>query len=238
GAESTRVAGRSVVAARLPVTAAALALRAIHSELPMELTPIIDDISQLVLPPRSFINAYLVGDVLVDAGLGLHAGMIIKALAARNVTTHVITHAHGDHVGGSNRVTETLGVSAWCGPGTGAAVRAGTPVGASRVQALFRWRPVEVARELREGDELGPGFSVLAVPGHSPGHIALWREQDRTLICGDVFLNLNFYTTLAGLNEPPGLFTVDAARNRESARRLAALEPRLVLLWHGRPLPP
>lgn len=74
---------------------------------------------------------------------------------------------------------------------------------------------------------------MLDVPGHSPGHIALWRERDRTLICGDVFLNLGFYTTLSRLHEPPGLFTVNAARNRESARRLAPLEPRLVLFGHG-----
>jgi hydroxyacylglutathione hydrolase len=109
-------------------------------------------------------------------------------------------------------------------------------VAASRVQSLFRWKPVDVARELRDGDELGPGITVLDVPGHSPGHIALWRESDRTLICGDVLLNMNFYTTVAGLNEPPGAFTVDPARNRESARRLGELEPELVLFGHGQPL--
>ncbi len=45
-----------------------------------------------------------------------------------------------------------------------------------------------VARRLREGDEVA-GFVVLDVAGHSPGHIALWREADRTLVCGDVFSN-------------------------------------------------
>jgi len=202
----------------------------------VKLTPVIDGVFRLVLPPRAFVNAYLVGDVLVDAGLGMQAGGIIKALGGRTVATHAITHAHGDHVGGSRRVCDTLGVPASCGAGDAAAVRAGKPVAASRVQALFRWKPVEVARELHEGDELGPGFVVLDVPGHSPGHIALWRERDRTLVCGDVFLNLNFYTTRAGLNEPPALFTVDMARNRESARRLAELEPQLVLFGHGKPL--
>jgi hydroxyacylglutathione hydrolase len=202
----------------------------------MKLTRVRDDVSQLALPPRRFINAYLVGDVLVDAGLGLHAGAIIKALAGHAVVTHVITHAHGDHVGGSKRVSDTLGVPAWCGAGDADAVRAGKPVAASRVQSLFRWKPVQVARELGEGDEVGPGFRVLDAPGHSPGQIVLWREHDRTLICGDVLLNLNFYTTIAGLNEPPRLFTVDPARNREAARRLAELEPELVLFGHGEPL--
>lgn len=202
----------------------------------MKLMPVTEDVFQIVLPPRRFINAYLVGDVLVDAGLGLHGRGIVKTLADRTVSTHVITHAHGDHVGGSRAVCDKLGVPAWCGAGDAAAIRAGKPVAASPVQALFRWKPVEVARELGEGDALGPGFRVLDAPGHSPGQIALWREGDRTLICGDVFLNLNFYTTLAGLNEPPGLFTVDTARNRQAARRLAELEPELVLFGHGQPL--
>jgi hydroxyacylglutathione hydrolase len=202
----------------------------------MKLTPVTDDVQLLALPPRQFVNAYLVGDVLVDAGLGPHGRAIVGALSGQAVTTHVITHAHGDHVGGSRAVCEARGVPAWCGAVDAAAVGAGKPVAASRVQALFGWKPVDVARELREGDDLGHGFAVLDVPGHSPGHIALWRERDRTLICGDVFLNVNFYTTLPGLNEPPGMFTVDMARNRGSARRLAALEPQLVLFGHGKPL--
>jgi hydroxyacylglutathione hydrolase len=43
-------------------------------------------------------------------------------------------------------------------------------------------------------------------------------------------------TTVPGLNEPPKLFTVDPAANRTAARRLAELEPALVLFGHGKPL--
>jgi len=86
-----------------------------------------------------------------------------------------------------------------------------------------------VARRLREGDEL-EGFVVLDAPGHSPGHIALWRESDRTLVCGDVFFNL------PRLGPPPDFLTVDPQRNRESMRRLAQLRPALVLFGHGPPL--
>lgn len=202
----------------------------------MRLTPVTDDVSVIVLPPVRHMNAYLVGDVLIDAGLGLHARGILKALGRRTVGTHVVTHAHGDHVGGSRTVSDALGVPVWCGPGDVDAVQSGKPAAASPLQALFRWKPVEVARELREGDEVGPGFTVLDVAGHSPGQIALWRERDRTLICADVFLNLEFYTALPGLHEPPRLFTWDPARNRDCARRLAALEPQLTLFGHGKPL--
>jgi glyoxylase-like metal-dependent hydrolase (beta-lactamase superfamily II) len=202
----------------------------------VKLTAVTDDIFRIVLPPLRHMNAYLVGDVLVDAGLGLHARGILRTLRGREVTAHVVTHAHGDHVGGSKRVSDALGVPVWCGPGDADAVQSGKPAAASPLQALFRWKPVEVARELHEGDEAGAGFSVLDVAGHSPGQIALWRERDRTLICADVLLNINFYTALPGLHEPPRLFNWDPARNRNCARRLAALEPRLVLFGHGKPL--
>jgi glyoxylase-like metal-dependent hydrolase (beta-lactamase superfamily II) len=39
-----------------------------------------------------------------------------------------------------------------------------------------------------------------------------------------------------GLHEPPRILTRDPRRNRESARRLAALEPELALFGHGPPL--
>jgi hypothetical protein len=41
---------------------------------------------------------------------------------------------------------------------------------------------------------------------------------------------------IGGMREPFGSFSPDPARNRESARRLAALEPALVCFGHGKPL--
>jgi glyoxylase-like metal-dependent hydrolase (beta-lactamase superfamily II) len=93
--------------------------------------------------------------------------------------------------------------------------------------------PVE--RTLHEGDEVA-GFTVLETPGHSPGHLAFWRESDRTLILGDVARNVSFVTLQTELGEPPTIFTHDIARNRASMRKLAALNPRTVLFGHGQPL--
>jgi glyoxylase-like metal-dependent hydrolase (beta-lactamase superfamily II) len=95
----------------------------------MNLTPVTDDVFQLALMPRAGINAYLVGDVLVDAGLGLHGRGILKAVTGHTVVTHVLTHAHGDHVGGSKKVSDALGVPVWCGAGDAGAVRAGNSSG-------------------------------------------------------------------------------------------------------------
>jgi len=56
------------------------------------------------------------------------------------------------------------------------------------------------------------------------------------LILGDVLANMDQYTGIPGLHEPKPNLTPDPARNRESARRLAALEPELVCFGHGAPL--
>jgi hydroxyacylglutathione hydrolase len=74
---------------------------------------------------------------------------------------------------------------------------------------------------------------VLDVPGHSPGHIAFWRESDRLLIAGDVFFNMNPLTTVPGLRQPLRAPTSDPALNRRSMRRIAELEPRIVGFGHG-----
>src|SRR5665809_96818 len=74
------------------------------------------------------------------------------------------------------------------------------------------------------------------VPGHSAGHVAYWREADRVLILGDVFNNLNVITGVPGLNDPKPYLMPDTARNRQSAGRLAALEPAVVCFGHGAPL--
>jgi hydroxyacylglutathione hydrolase len=70
------------------------------------------------------------------------------------------------------------------------------------------------------------GFEVLETPGHSPGHIAFWRQSE---------LDQRAH----GHPRPPRaarLLTSDPEENRRSARRLAALEPKLALFGHGPPL--
>jgi len=96
-----------------------------------------------------------------------------------------------------------------------------------------------VPEVLLEGGErlvvAGIELDVLSVPGHSPGHVAYWRESDRVLIVGDVMNGMNLITTIPGLHEPPKPFTPDPARNRESIRKVAALRPELVCFGHGPP---
>lgn len=193
------------------------------------------DVHELRGVPAHALNVYLVGDVLVDAGTTSAHRRILRELAVRQMAAHVVTHAHPDHFGSSHAVCEQLGLPLWAGERDAEAVEAGSFVPPpTRVGALLSHAPMPpghpVARRLREGDTVGAGFSVLDVPGHSPGHIALWREADRTLIAGDVFFNL------PRLGAPPRFMSVDPEANRASMRRLAELRPALVLFGHGPPL--
>ena len=194
-----------------------------------------DGVYQLNGFPPNGINVYLVDDVLIDSGTRLGARRILRQLRGRDVRAHALTHAHPDHFGSTHEVCEALGVPLWCGEDDVEAAETGVVPRRddSPLRPLLDRLPQvdghPVARRLREGDEVA-GFRVLDVPGHSPGHVAFWREGDRALICGDVFFNL------PRLGPPPGGLTFDPERNRESMRKLAALEPALVLFGHGPPL--
>jgi hydroxyacylglutathione hydrolase len=193
--------------------------------------------------PPNAINVYLVGDVLIDAATRQGEKRIMRELAGRTLSTHALTHAHPDHQGSSHAICERLDIPLWCGQGDvpametpGAIYNTQAPTLLNRMQRRF-WTgpPHPVARALIEGDEVA-GFTVLETPGHARGHVAYWRESDRVLILGDVLNNVNVRPGNPGLREPPAIFTLDPARNRVSARRLAALRPRLTCFGHGAPL--
>jgi hydroxyacylglutathione hydrolase len=204
---------------------------------------IAEDVHLLSGWPPNAINVYLVGDVLIDAATRQAEKRIFKQLGGRELSAHALTHVHPDHQGSSHAVCEHYGVPLWCGEADvpamespGKVTGAKAPAWMKRVQERF-WvgPPHPVARALHEGDEVA-GFTVLETPGHTRGHLAFWRERDRVLILGDVLNDVNLMTGVPGLHEPPHFFAVDPARNRASARRLAALRPALACFGHGAPL--
>jgi glyoxylase-like metal-dependent hydrolase (beta-lactamase superfamily II) len=202
-----------------------------------------DGLFQLRGFPPHVVNIYLMDGILIDAGTRFDVRRILRQLKGQTVTAHALTHAHPDHQGSSHAVCEALGLPLWCGSGDAEAVEDPTLIVSrlpqhwlNRTVGAFASGPAHpVARRLREGDEVG-GFRVIETPGHSAGHVSYWRESDRTLILGDVLANMRFATGLPGLRTPPKLFTPDPARNRESARLVARLEPTLICFGHGPPL--
>jgi hydroxyacylglutathione hydrolase len=193
------------------------------------------------------INAFLVeGDsetVLIDAGTRHSAKGILKGLDGHDVSAHALTHAHPDHLGASDEVCTTLGIPYWV-PEKDVEV-------AEDPELIKQYQPDHfmarlfiktmtgpahnVDRALVDGDEVA-GFKVIFSPGHSKGHVVFWRESDGVLILGDVLNNMDILTAIPGLRLPKNFVTPDPEENRRSAKKLAALEPKLVLFGHGAPL--
>jgi glyoxylase-like metal-dependent hydrolase (beta-lactamase superfamily II) len=76
-------------------------------------------------------------------------------------------------------------------------------------------------------------FKAIAGRDHARGEVIFFRDSDGVAICGDVIRNLSYATALAGIKEPPSIFTDDMAENRRSIRKLADLSPALILAGHG-----
>ncbi len=201
------------------------------------------DLWRLALMPRDVLNVYLAGDLLIDSGARLTRRRLLAALEGRTIRAHALTHAHADHCGSSHVVCERFGIPLWCGTGDREAVESGDlarvlpdphPL---MVHVMRRvWGPGHpVSRTLAEGDVVG-GFTVLEVPGHTPGSLAYWRERDRVLILGDVLFHRHPLTWRRRLAEPFVAATFDRAANRAAIRRLAALKPAVVCFGHGPPL--
>src|SRR5262249_47482440 len=92
---------------------------------------------------------------------------------------------------------------------------------------------------LTEGQTVeAPGgpLRVVACPGHTPGHIAYFRERDGLLFSGDAVLNIIPVKRVTGLSLPMRSLTTDWNQAKQSARRLAELRPAMLLAGHGVPL--
>ena len=195
------------------------------------------------MPVPNAVNAYLLEDVLVDAGTRQSRTKILRQLRGYEVRAHALTHTHPDHQGSSHAVCEELGIPFWVPDRDADAAEDPDLIGQRQPQhpvarffvKIFRGPGHPVDRKLNEGDEVA-GFKVLDVPGHSAGHVAFWRESDGVLVLGDVLTNMDQLTLIPGLHEPKPYLTPDPPENRRSARKLRPLEPKLVLFGHGAPL--
>jgi glyoxylase-like metal-dependent hydrolase (beta-lactamase superfamily II) len=199
--------------------------------------------------------------VLIDAGIPGTAGFISRAAEQRfgsgsRPFAIILTHGHFDHVGSLKTLAERWDAPVYAHPlehpflnGTSSYPAPDPTVGGGLMAALsplYPRGPIDASQWLKAlpaGEVPGmPGWTWVETPGHTPGHVSLWRESDRSLIAGDAFITTkqesaySVATQRPELHGPPQYYTPDWPRAGESVRRLAALEPELVITGHGPPM--
>jgi glyoxylase-like metal-dependent hydrolase (beta-lactamase superfamily II) len=202
------------------------------------------------------------GWVLVDAGMPGSADEIIARADKRfganaRPAAIVLTHGHFDHVGAIIELVRhwsapvyahTLempfltGKSPYPDPDPG--VEGGM---VAKVSRFFPHEPIDLGSNVQplpnDGSVPGmDGWRWIHTPGHSPGHISLFRDSDRALIAGDAFVTCRqdvLYKVLVQqleINGPPRYFTPDWQASWNSVRALAELNPAMAVTGHGRPV--
>ena len=198
-------------------------------------------------------NVYLLEDeggiTMFDAGARTMTRAVGAAAARRGGLRRIVLgHGHTDHRG----TAPGLGVAVLSHPdevedaeGSGGfrywpSDLRGLPFPIRQVHRILHrlaWDggPVTISDTVREGDEIA-GFRVIELPGHAPGQIGLWREEDRLAITSDCFYTLDMWGRDAEPRLPESIYNFDTDKARESLRKLAALEPAAAWPGHAKPV--
>lgn len=215
-----------------------------------------------------FVNIYMILNhfdgnwVLVDTGLKWSSSKIKKM--ARQIfgddakpSAIILTHGHFDHVGALYQLAVEWNVPVFAHyleipyitgkssyPPTDPTVGGGLM---SYMAWTYPTAPINIhnyANILPENGRVPglPEWKYIHTPGHSPGHISLFRESDGVLVAGDAFVTTNAESLFSVLLQtkkisgPPKYITYDWALAKESVKSLMRLEPEVVATGHGRPM--
>ncbi|MBM7661023.1 glyoxylase-like metal-dependent hydrolase (beta-lactamase superfamily II) [Bacillus mesophilus] len=238
----------------------------------MPLTSITSGIGMEVVPdlycfPIQIVNICFIGEpnskefVLVDAGMPDSQDMIIEEAEKRfgsgaKPTAIILTHGHFDHIGALQELLKTWDVPVYAHhleepyltgqenyppPNTEAEGLV------AKLSPLFPRNSINISKNLQilPNDHtipFLPDWKVIPTPGHTPGHISLYRERDQALIVGDAFVTVeqeSLYEVLTQKQEmhgPPAYFTADWQAASSSVKTLAKLKPKTAITGHGLPM--
>lgn len=215
-----------------------------------------------------FVNVYFIHDattnhwVLLDAGLSTSAARIkrvAKQLFWPQATPAaiILTHGHFDHVGSVKQLADEWDVPIYAHYLEAPYLTGRSsypPPDPSAGGGLFTYfsflyprGPIDLGGRLLLLPEQGniPGLKewrYFHTPGHAPGHISLFREQDNVLLAGDAFVTTQQESLFSVLKQerklsgPPRYFTYDWDAAERSVRTLASLQPSIVATGHGMPM--
>src|SRR6478752_5372204 len=104
----------------------------------MQPRTIAEGVQILPLTPRDTINAYIIGDVLIDAGTRYDAKKIKRMIGDQTISAHALTHVHPDHQGASAAICKEYGIELWAPAGEADDMEVGEiPGAAGSIPARF-----------------------------------------------------------------------------------------------------
>jgi glyoxylase-like metal-dependent hydrolase (beta-lactamase superfamily II) len=214
----------------------------------------------------TIVNACVVGTkdkwVLVDTGLENSADFIVESVEERfgkgsKPESIILTHGHFDHVGSVIKLSELWNVPVYIHelelpyvtgkkdyPIADSTVDEGM---VAKMSPNFPHKSIDLgsyAKSLSADGGL-PGMDEwrwIHTPGHSEGHISLFREKDGVLIAADAFSTtkqeslLSVVTHKEQISGPPKYLTTDWKAAEKSVRILKDLKPSLAIASHGEPM--
>lgn len=211
-----------------------------------------------------FVNTYAIETsdgnwVLVDTGIK-PGYALVKALESkfgRPPVAIVLTHGHFDHAGNAYQLAQDWNVKIHVHARELPYLTGDEeyppfdPTVGGALAFMTRFFPSpeydfgDRLETMPENGELAflPGWKILETPGHTPGHVALWDDETKTILAGDALCTADFDSWLGAtiqkpqqLARPASPATPDWKSARQSVEKLAALNPQIIAAGHGQPL--
>ncbi|MFZ4452428.1 MBL fold metallo-hydrolase [Salibacterium aidingense] len=209
-----------------------------------------------------FIGTPETGFVMVDAGMPYSGSALLKAAASifgdgRKPEAIILTHGHFDHTGSIIELIKHWEVPVYAHelelpylngeknyPEPDASVEGGM---IAKISPLFPHEGINIGGHIHLLPEDGsvpslPEFRWIHTPGHTPGHVSLFRDRDQTLIAGDAFVTVKqdelyqVITQKVEMNGPPRYLTTDWETAANSVKKLEELQPKTAVTGHGQPV--
>ena len=167
-----------------------------------------------------------------------------------NVRRIILTHLHIDHAQAANEIRKRTGAkiySHWIeagylahnppynGPPTIQAITDVLKKSGLSVEELTKefgsmeLEPIIVDEQVSDGDTIG-SIKVIHTPGHTPGHISLYYDEDRILFGADTIYKHVFGAE--GMYISPPIVSIDPVTATVSAQRLSKIKFDKLLMSH------
>lgn len=214
-------------------------------------------------------NVFFIGNpaisnewILVDAGMPGSGHRILSKAADLFGPDHrlkaiILTHGHFDHVGGLIDILEEHKVPVYAHPLEFSYLKGASDYPApdyevdggtvAKMSWEFPHKAIDISAHLHALPENGtvpemPGWKWIHTPGHTEGHVSLFRTHGRVLLAGDAFVTVkqdSLYKVLTQKREvhgPPVYLTPDWRAAWESVIKIVELRPSIAATGHGKPM--